>query len=301
MIRAAIDIGTNSVKISVLKLQGRRIRSLREAAVLCRPGEGVRASGRIGRAALARTVAQVGRYVRAAKRLGDPRPIVFATEWMRRVDNRRAFLDRLDVPCAILSARKEAEYSYRGVRTLLGIEAPMLDLGGGSAELLVGSRGRLRRWTSMPLGAVFLTERHVRHDPPTGKELEAIDRVIGRRLRRIPKKRSPVVVGIGGSVAALAFSRAPERRFEVEGLNGMKIRRGSLATLERKLAAVPTKVRVRRFKLDPGRADVIVAGARLLLAFMDWAGARTLVASTYGARHGAILEEVGRRPDSRFD
>lgn len=289
--RAAIDIGTNSVKLTVLRLGTGRPKSLHEEIDLSRPGEGVGRTGRIDPRAAHRAMRAVRRYARIARQFGDPAPIVVATEWLRKVRNRdrRSFLGSLGLPCRILSGREEAALSYLGARTMLGIEAPMVDLGGGSAEFLVGRGGRLVRSATLPVGAVFLTERFLRHDPPTPSELRDLDRFLDAQLRtsRMPKARR--VVGIGGSVAALAFSLSRARRFDPERFNGARIGYAALAKLERALAAAPCRLRTRLYRLEPGRADVIVAGARLLLRFMRRTGAKSLVVCTYGVRHGAVL------------
>lgn len=290
-VRAAIDIGTNSVKLTVLRLGDGSPRSLHEEIDLSRPGEGVGRTGRIDPHAARRAVRAVRRYAAIARRFGDPVPIVVATEWLRKVKrrHRRAFMRALELPCRVLSGREEAALSYLGARTMLGIEAPMVDLGGGSAELLVGRGGRLVRSATLPLGAVFLTERFLHHDPPIPAEVRALDRFIDSQLRNFRTPRAGQVIGIGGSVAALAFSLSRARRFEPDRFNGARIGYAALARLERALAAVPCRVRVRRYRLEPGRADVIVAGARLLLRFMRRARAKTLIVCTYGVRHGAVL------------
>jgi exopolyphosphatase/guanosine-5'-triphosphate,3'-diphosphate pyrophosphatase len=288
-VRAAIDIGTNSVKLTVLRLGAGRPRSLHEEVDLSRPGEGVRRTGRLDPRAVRRAVRSVRRYAAVARRLGDPDPIVVATEWLRKARNRESFLAALGRPCRLLSGREEAALSYLGARTMLGIEAPMVDLGGGSAEFLVGRGGRLVRSATLPVGALFLTERFLRHDPPDEGELRALDRYLDAKLGSFRTPRADRVVGIGGSVAALAFSLSRARRFDPERFNGSRIPVAALARLERALAAVPCRIRVSRFRLEPGRADVIVAGARLLLRFMRLAGAKTLVVCTYGVRHGAVL------------
>ncbi len=290
-IRAAIDIGTNSVKLTVMRL-GERPKSLYEEVDLSRPGEGVRRTGRLDPAAARRGIRAVRRYVRIARRWGDPSPIIVATQWLRTARDRERFLASLGTPCRILSGREEARLSYLGARAMLGVDAPMVDLGGGSAEFMVGRGGSLARSATLPLGAVYLTEKFLRHDPPSVGELAALDRYVVSKLRRFRPARSRRVVGIGGSVAALAFSLGRARRFDPEKFNGARISYEALAALERRLAAAPTLVRVRRHRFEPGRADVIVAGARLLLRFMEWTRARTLIVCTYGVRHGAVLDSV---------
>jgi len=293
-IRAAIDIGTNSVKLTVMRLGGRRPKSLYEEVDLSRPGEGVRRTGRLDPAAARRGVRAVRRYVRIARRRGDPSPIIVATQWLRTARDRGRFLAALGTPCRILTEREEARLSYLGARTMLGVDAPMVDLGGGSAEFMVGRSGRLARSATLPLGAVYLTEKFLRHDPPLPGELAAVDRYVVSKLGGFRPARAKRVVGIGGSVAALAYSLGRVRRFDPEKFNGARVSYAALAALERRLASVPTRIRVRRYRFEPGRADVIVAGARVLLRFMEWARARTLIVCTYGVRHGAVLDS--RRP-----
>lgn len=290
-ILSAIDIGTNSVKLTVLAFTPGP-ESLLEEIALVRPGEGVQRTGRMLPQAIDRTVRAVARFRRAAERRGAEPPDVVATEWLRRVRNRNRFLAR--VPCRVLSAKEEARLAYLAAARMLRTDGPMVDLGGGSAEILLGRGGRLAQSHSLPLGAVFLTEKHLKHDPPLPAELDRMDREILRHLRKVRPERSSRLVAIGGSAAALAFLRSGAPRFDPERFHGACLSRTELERLERELASCTTLQRRRRFRLEAGRADVIVAGARVLRRVMEWAGAGVLRVCTFGVRHGVLLDRVAR-------
>lgn len=295
---AAIDIGTNSVKLTVLEIGRNKPRSIHEEAVVTRLGEGVRGDGRLRRAAIQRTLKIIRQFQNRALRLGAP-PALIATEALRKARNRQEFIRGLDGPLRILSRHEEAKMSYLGAKTFLrNANAVMVDIGGGTIELLVSRRDRLVQSATLPLGCVYLTEHFLRHDPPQPREWRRLESHIERRLARFRLPKSRTLVGIGGSVATVVFSLSRRKTFDSEKFNGSRIAVSTLREIRRRWSEVPTRVRIRKYRVDPKRADVILAAVAVLLHLADRVGAREIVVCTYGVRHGVLLS-AGQGPSRR--
>lgn len=296
---AAIDIGTNSVKLSVVRATDGRLRSLHEETVVTRPGEGVLATGRISDAAMERTLRIIRRFRQTALQMGASEILVGATETFRRARNRDRFVERvaeLGLEMRIIDRRTEAECSFLGAVSFSGFQTAIVaDLGGGSVEIVPGRDGRMLRYAVLPIGVVFLTERFLKHDPPRPQELEAVRRFVRRQLEPVSDRgvpRTAPLIGVGGSVAALAFAAGRGRKFDVEAFNGRRLPAGTLDRLVVRLAAIPAEQRCRKLRIDPGRADVIVAGAVVLQELMRRYRRDSLTVCTYGVRHGMILKHL---------
>ncbi|HXF73610.1 MAG TPA: DUF501 domain-containing protein, partial [Actinomycetota bacterium] len=215
---AAIDQGTNSIRLLVAEpLEDGGYGELARDMVITRLGEGVDATGRLDPAALERTVEVLARYCRRARALHAWRIRVAATAAVREAGNREAFeaavRTHAGAPLEVVSGEREAALSFLGATWRLEAPAPflVLDIGGGSTELVLG-RDRPLASASVRIGSVRLTERHVRHDPPTPEELGAIEADVDRALDEaewaVPLREARTLVAVAGTattVQALAL------------------------------------------------------------------------------------------------
>jgi exopolyphosphatase/guanosine-5'-triphosphate,3'-diphosphate pyrophosphatase len=243
---AAVDLGTNTTRLLVADVDGDDVRELTRRSEITALGEGVDASRTLLPAAIERVRRLLDEYREEATRLGAERVLAVATSAVRDAANGREFLrgleERYGFETRLLSGDEEAELTRRGA----GIgdeETLLLDIGGGSTEL---SLGAFR--TSLDVGSVRLTERHLRSDPPRADELAAAAAAVRAEL---PDLRPTRAVGVAGTV------------WQLEELAG----RLTLPAVEaelRRLAALPLAKRRRIPKLHPERARVIVAGAVIL-------------------------------------
>ena len=244
---AAVDLGTHTTRLLVADVEDGRVDEIVRRSAITRLGDGVDAERRLHPDAIARVHAKLAEYHAEAERLGAERTLAAATSAVRDAANGREFLagleDRYGFATRLLSGDEEAEFTRRGA----GIDDPdtlLLDVGGGSTEL---STGAFR--TSLDIGSVRLTERHLHHDPPTTAELEAAAAEVRALL---PDLEATTGVGVAGTVWQLQELAGPLTPDSV----GAELAR---------LAAVPLAERRRIPKLDPDRAPVIVAGAAIVL------------------------------------
>src|ERR1700704_1848734 len=212
---AAVDIGSNSVRLKIARLQGRRLKEVHEDREVTRLGEGVFGSGLLSPEAMAETVRVLRRFHRATQECGTDSVRVVATAALRDARNSRAFLEWVRSATGwnleIISGLEEARLIHLGMVSISRVSASpvlMMDLGGGSCELTISVKGHIRDTVSLPLGAVRLTNEFLTHDPPRKAELRRlrgfVEREIGRIADRITRSRPKTVIATSGTAAALA-------------------------------------------------------------------------------------------------
>jgi exopolyphosphatase/guanosine-5'-triphosphate,3'-diphosphate pyrophosphatase len=257
MIVAAIDQGTNTTRLVVGDVEDGRIEELhRESRITCL-GEGVDARHKLLPVPIARVRNVLSDYRRTAAALGAERTLLVATSAVRDAENGEAFLGEIEwsygFVTRLLSGDEEAELTRRGVGEL-GPATLLVDIGGGSTELVLGDFH-----TSLPLGSVRFTERH-------GDDAAAsVDAARGL----LPDLEPEDAVGVASTITTLAALDLGLEEYDRERVHGHVLTRdGAFAQLER-LAALPLEERRRVPALDPERAPVIVAGAAILVGILD--------------------------------
>src|SRR5436190_6643171 len=197
-----VDLGTNSTRLLVADVHDGQVDEVAREQVITRLGEGVDERRKLLPVALARVRNVLSDYRRELERLGAERVLTLATSSVRDADNGEAFLGEIEwsygFTTRLLSGEEEAELTRRGVvgGRAVGDETVVLDIGGGSTELIT-ARERL----SIDLGSVRLTERHLHSDPPTQEELEAAAHAVREAL---PEWRPQEAIGVAGTVTTLA-------------------------------------------------------------------------------------------------
>src|SRR4051812_4758270 len=212
---AAVDIGSNSVRLKIARLVGGRIHTVHEDRSVTRLGASVFRDGFLSPSAIAETVKVLRRFHRAVQQEAADSVRVVATSALRDARNSRAFLEWVRSATGwkveIISGVEEARLIHLGLVSGARLGASpvlMVDLGGGSCELTISSKGHIRETVSLPLGAVRLTNEFLRHDPPRKPELQRlrgfIDREIGRVEERITRSKPKVVIATSGTAESLA-------------------------------------------------------------------------------------------------
>lgn len=306
----AIDIGTNTVLLLVADVGGDgQLLPIAERATITRLGEGVDRTRQLAPAAVVRTVACLNDYKRIADELGVESLGIVGTSAMRDAAGGASVRDHVraifGVNVRVLSGAEEARLTFCGA--LSGIQPvpvgqiPVFDIGGGSTEVILGtaSLSDLTFAKSFDLGSVRLTERFIAHDPPTPDELIAIERVAAESFSTVPPiagTGSPVgVAGTMTTLGAIALGVAP---YEGARIHGRGIRRADLRRVVSGLASIDSQARKMVPGMDPGRADVIVAGGLVALALLDHWGADEAIVSDRGVRWGLAQALAGAPADA---
>jgi exopolyphosphatase/guanosine-5'-triphosphate,3'-diphosphate pyrophosphatase len=290
--RAAIDVGTNSVRLLVAEV-GREpataaaVRPVLRSMAITRLGEGLQAGGAIRPAAAARTAAAVEEYVARAAAAGAPEPVIVGTYALRAARNPGDLLDRLSRPVRVLSGRDEARLGFRGALAGLGLRGPaaralVVDIGGGSVELTWGAPQGIDGTQSLPLGCVVLTRTFLAHDPPLEAEVSALRARLGQRLDPVlePLRRRRLrLVGVGGTITTMAALVQRLDPYDPERVHGYRLSASRVREITADLLGRPLGERRRLAGLQPERADIIGAGALVLQHLLERLGRRSIVVS----------------------
>ncbi len=295
----AIDIGTNTVLLLVAEESAsanRPARAVLERATITRLGAGVDRTRLLSPEGVARTVACLGEYRKLLEenRVTDTR--VVCTSAARDARNGEGFLDAaertLGVRPRIIDGDEEAALTFDGALADLTVQGTVtvFDVGGGSTEIIHGEVGgeapRIDACVSLDVGSVRLTERHVSNDPPAPAELERVRADVRSALSVVPRNATTSLVGVAGTVTTLAAVDQRLPTYVPELVHGSILTRDVVEHLIERLAAVPLQVRREITGLEPARADVIVAGAAIVLEVLEWARADRLRVSDRGVRWG---------------
>ncbi|HVY36284.1 MAG TPA: Ppx/GppA family phosphatase [Polyangia bacterium] len=300
---ATIDVGTNTALLLVARVgPGGAVERLDERAEITRLGRGIGAGGALGRAGIDATLDALRGYAEIARQAGA-RIAAVGTEALRRAPNGAEFLgpaaEILGVPIEVIDGEREAALTFRAVvesfpETRRG-DVVVVDIGGGSTEIVTAHDGNPTSARSLPLGSVRLTEQHVRHDPPTSGEVAALRAAVATALRGIPFATGARLVGVAGTVTSLAAMAESMATYDPERVHGYRLSRPALDAQIARLAASRQADRERIVGLDPRRADVILAGAVILEGIAAAAGAPDVWVSDRGIRWG-LLYELAAQP-----
>ncbi|NLI15203.1 MAG: hypothetical protein GX409_02830 [candidate division Zixibacteria bacterium] len=226
---------------------------------------------------------------------------IVATEIFRRPKDGCMYAEQLSAelgyPIEIIDNQREAELSFKGAISGFGNlsgKIGVIDIGGGSTEIAVGENQKLLSWSGLKIGAVAIREA-VGYDCPLDSYLTyAVDTFRHSNFVDILNPSPDKMVIVGGTAVAVAGLTIGLREFEPERLQGWEIDVLSLKHLLEKLAAMDIDNRKKLMAFEPERADIIISGGAIILAFMRFAAIDTLKVSTRGLRYG-LLEEIGRQ------
>jgi exopolyphosphatase/guanosine-5'-triphosphate,3'-diphosphate pyrophosphatase len=271
---AAVDIGTNSVRLLVTDADGVE---LEREMQITRLGQGVDASGSLHPDAIARTLAVLTQYGTRVRAYGVTRVRAAATSAARDAKNAQLFFDgaerALGTRPELLAGEEEATLSFRGATN--GLEhatGPFLvvDIGGGSTEFVLGQNAP-EALISVDMGCVRMSERHLTSDPPSEAQLQAcmadVWSVLVEVKRAIDVRRARRVIGLAGTVTALAALQLGLRSYDAKRTHHMLLTRTNVEALFARLAGADLAAR-RAMLAEPKRAEVIVGGACVLLTML---------------------------------
>jgi len=302
---AAIDIGTNSIHMVIAQatLPGSFDVVDREREVV-QIGRGSFEGGRLRAEAIRRTVEALTRFVQLARRHQVDRILCTATAAVREARNGGEFLtaarEASGVSPRVIPAEEEGRLIYLAVKSALQLdEKPSLivDIGGGSMQLVVGDRDKLQLALSAPLGALRLAEESELSDPPSRRDLQRLRRLIRKQSREVLEKVVALgprqVYGSSGSIHALAqIAHWEETGQAIEQMNGHVLTIEALERTTRRLARMTTPERERLPGIDAKRAEIIVPGALVLTHVLDEVGADGIVISDFGVREGLVTDYI---------
>jgi exopolyphosphatase/guanosine-5'-triphosphate,3'-diphosphate pyrophosphatase len=304
---AAVDVGSNSIHMVVAQVESDgRFRVLDRAKEMVRLGRHTLSRGHLSAEAIESGVRTLGAFRTLAERQGVTRVKAVATSAVREAANGGDFLERVENDVGwrlkVIPGREEARLIYLGVRQaidLSGKPALIVDIGGGSVELVLIKKGEAALLDSVKLGVARLSERFLASDPPAGSELEDLEEHLDRELApffaRIEGERVKRVIGTSGTLLNLISIAGFLRGDPPNGhLNNYVVSAAEIAKVRRLLSRMTRQERLKVKGLDGKRVDLIVAGAMLADRIVQRLGAKQVVACTWALREGVLLDFISR-------
>ncbi|HZZ85700.1 MAG TPA: Ppx/GppA phosphatase family protein [Anaeromyxobacteraceae bacterium] len=309
---ASIDVGTNTVLLLVAERRpDGAFAPLVERAEITRLGRGVDRTGRLDPAAIRDTVAVLARYAREARALGAEAIACVATSAARDAANSAEFFDaaarEAGLTPEVISGDEEARLVYASAWRDFG-EAPgaraagplaVVDVGGGSTEVTFGDGPLAGGRQSLQVGAVRLTERHVRSDPLPPGEASALRAAAAEAMRPLAPwaglggRAGARLIGVAGTVTTLSAVSQELERYDAGVVHGAPLALAEVERLYALLAGLSVAERARLPGMEPKRADVIVGGCAVVAEAMRALGFDRLTVSDRGVRWGLLYDRLG--------
>ena len=292
---AAVDIGSNSVRLSIAELRRGRLIPLHQDREVTRLGEGVFKDGSLNPQAMARSLKVLRRFHRTVQSYAVERIRVVATSALRDSNNARVFYEWVRSATGwsveIISGLEEGRLIHLGVVANMRQRPArllLIDLGGGSCELTLSDKGHIKEIVTLPLGAVRLTQEFVRHDPPAKDELKRLREFIAEETARLPRQlaRSNVTLALATSGTAAALAGAAQSL----KLARSQVSRAVMAKMAKRLAKLTQRERAGIKGINSKRAEIVIAGAAVYSHIMEACGLRAFRYSPLGLRDGMLAQ-----------
>ncbi len=299
---AVIDVGTNSTRLLVADVAGGRVSPLERRSTVTRLGRGVDLSGRLATEAIEDVCGAIDTYVGLMEELGAEAVDVIATSAVRDADNGSAFVaelrERFALSPRVLDGSEEARLTYLGATSEALPSEPTLvvDIGGGSTELVVGRGSEISFHDSLQAGVVRHSERYIAGDPPAASELEELATDIrglieGSIGTGVEARRGIAVAGTPTSLAAVELELEP---YDPARVHGHTLTLPSIQRMLSRLASAPLAERVEIPGLHPDRAPTIVAGVVILVETMRAFGLEEITVSEHDILYGTAIAAAER-------
>jgi exopolyphosphatase/guanosine-5'-triphosphate,3'-diphosphate pyrophosphatase len=298
---AAVDIGTNSVHLVVARVSENRIEVVEREREMVRLGSSATDMKHLTPAAMKRGIDTLARFRQVAAIHGASMRAV-ATSAVREAENRATFIERareVGVDIEVISGFEEARLIFLGVLQAVPVydrQVVVCDIGGGSTELVVGTRGDILTARSLKLGSIRLSRRYFAAAKLSANAVDRCRRdiraVLTPAVREIRRAGFDVAVGSSGTIGAVcAMAAARQDGVVPRTLNNFTVSRDDIDGVVKRLVKAPTvKERARTPGLDPRRADIILAGALILEQVVHEIGAEALTFSDFALREGVLLD-----------
>lgn len=294
---AAIDIGTNTILLLIAEKSDSFLTDIVDVSTIVRLGEDLVRSGSLKKEAVSRTINALQNYLDIIASNGVEKIFCIGTAALRNARNGRDFVaavkDMLDLDVETISGRDEAYYTYLSVRNdalVKYADMTIIDIGGGSTEIINGTEDQFAGYVSLPIGSVVLTDSYVSHDPPEARELENVSSFIGENIAGVRYSPASILVGTGGTVTNIAALILGLKQYDKSIIHGYTIRIQDLKDLISALLPLTSAERKDLPGMETGREDIIVQGSMILEKVMMHGGFDACIVSAAGVRYGLLYE-----------
>lgn len=301
MLLASVDVGSNTVRLLIGRVGGGKVLPVEYRRKITRLARGLEKTGRLDATAVGETLKTLTDYGAAIKSKGVVRARAVGTSALREAANAGEFIasagQETGLRVEVISGEEESRLTALGVAASVPFRSNffVIDVGGGSTEVMYSGREDLRESASFPTGVVKLMERHLREDPPSNEDMrslradaEALARSVRERFGGLID-RETALVGTAGTMTTIASIDLGLESYDREAVHLRSIPLAKLHDMSMMLASLPLEERVRLKGLETGRADLIIAGIILTISLMETLGFEKLVVSDSGILEGILL------------
>ncbi len=300
---AVIDVGSNSTRLLIADVDG-DVSVLKRQSRVTRLGRGVDLSGQLADEAIEAACAAIADYIAICREAGAEKVAAIATSAVRDASNGSAFVaelrERFALSARVLDGEEEARLTYRGAtaKELPATPTLVIDIGGGSTEMIVGTGSEIAFHASLQAGVVRHTERHISGDPPTAVELEAlagdVRTLIEDALAGHGEAHASAGVAVAGTPTSLAAAELGLEPYDPTRVHGHVLSLETIQHLLSQFASAPLAERAAIPGLHPDRAPTIIAGCVILVEAMRAFGLQRIKASEHDILYGMALETASQ-------
>lgn len=305
---AAIDIGTNTFRLLIAKVKPEvhknnyNIKEIYSERIITRLGQGISESGSIKKGAITRSIIVLKKFSDIISHHHVYKTSAVATGALRDAKNSDEFLKKVKettgLEIEIISGEEEAKKTASGMP--IGITPPktalMVDIGGGSTELIFTRLRKPLLAHSLNLGVVYLADRYMKNDPPLNKDLNKMGNKISQKIMPVAKSftklfsKDTAFIGTAGTVTTLAAITQHLAKFDHSKIHNSKIPLEKVRGIFSVISTITAKERIKYHPFEPARLDIIVPGTLILLKLMEAFGFKEIIVSNYGLREGVLLD-----------
>lgn len=301
---AAIDVGTNSTKMTIADVSDNGlITVVDEFSEVTRLGRGVDSKRYLAQSSMDDTINAISRFKKEAGNKGSSEILITGTSALRDASNGQQFInnvyDKTNLTIEVINGNREASLAHSAIiydpslAIDINVEHLVFDIGGGSTELIIGKGNNILKQSSLDIGAVRLTERFLKDDPPTSPQITEANECIHGWLDDYGfSSEIQCVAGIGGT--ALNIAGVLENGIK-EKVHGRRVTAIELSSLLERFISIPLDQRKNITGLEPARADIITAGVLILIEILNYINMDGFIVSTRGLRYGIIAEWAANR------
>ena len=307
---ASIDIGTQTIRLLIADADstGKLLPVYRDRSII-RLGEGMTENNFLQKSSAERALTCINNFINIAHQFESQKIFAVATSCVREAQNGKDFLENIyretSVAVRLLSGDEEAGLSLLGVQSVFQNNhghALIIDIGGGSTELILTNGRTVELIESLALGVVYLSEKYFHNDPPLENELFDLTNEINHILTtncniytnlNFKTTVNLRLIGTAGTVTTLAAMKLKMTEYAIDQINGCILTRDELEHIYKEMILIPSNIRRNIPGLEPGREVVIIAGARIVLSIMDLFALRDISVSDAGLLEGILLEATG--------
>jgi len=315
MILAGIDVGTNTIRLLVVEINNTNYRELYSARTITRLGQDLDRTGLLSPEARERSIAALDEFSGVLRRYPSVHTAVVGTSALRNAANAGEFISAVrkatGLDIHVVDGGEEARLTLLGVaRALVKHQserkahpldrALVMDIGGGSTELIITRKGNIQSTASLPLGSVYLTERFLKSDPPAEEDLNGLRLTVRAELRSWENimnaaankalRGVELCAGTAGTITTLAAMDQKLQEYDPDRINGFLLSKASLDGMVKELSTRALRDRRTMPGLEPGREDIILAGAVITQEVMEHHHFSTMLVSDWGLREGIVFD-----------